>query len=410
MADEPKRLNVEWVPRERLFANPANPRVNDAAVPHVVASIRRFGWQQPIVARPSGEVIAGNTRLKAADELNAAEVPVAWFTGDSLDAVAYAIADNRSHEFAEWDEVGLAKLLEELRAEDALEGVGFTGQQIDELLAEIEAQAEAYEVDDPGPEELPEDPVSQPGDLWILGRHLLLCGDARDPAKMEELLQGKQADLVWTDPPYGVSYEGKTADALTIQNDGQEGLGALLEAALGNAAKVCRPGAVWYVAAPAGPQFAQFGRVLTDLGVWRQSLVWVKDAFVLGHSDFHYRHEALLYGWVPGGDHRRPPERTHDSVWECDRPRCNAEHPTTKPLDLVTRALELSTKPNDLVLDPFLGSGTVLVAAEQQGRRCRGMELDPRYVDVAVRRWEQATGRKASCADTGEPFPDRGAS
>ena len=142
------------------------------------------------------------------------------------------------------------------------------------------------ELVDPDPEALPQKPVSREGDLWLLGDHRLICGDSRNPAVLDRLLEGEQADLVWTDPPYGVSYEGKTADALTIQNDGVEGLRKLLQAVLGNAAQRCRPGTVWYVAAPAGPQFAEFGHVLSDLGVWRQTLVWVKDVFVLGHSDF----------------------------------------------------------------------------------------------------------------------------
>ena len=168
---ETTQLTVEWVAAERLFCSPSNPRRNEEAVPHVAASIRRFGWRQPLVARPSGEVIAGNTRLKAARSLGHDSVPVAWFEGTDLDAAAYAIADNRTHEFAAWDDQGLATLLEQLRAEDGLDGVGFDDAQIDELLAQIQADL-GGELEDRGAEEPPEDPVSRLGDLWILGDHV----------------------------------------------------------------------------------------------------------------------------------------------------------------------------------------------------------------------------------------------
>jgi hypothetical protein len=202
-------LRIEWVPIGRLYGNPANPRIKDAAVEPVAASLRRFGWRQPIVARPSGEVIAGNTRLKAAVELGMPEVPVAWFEGPDIEAVAYAIADNRTHEFSDWDEPALAKLLEELRAEDALDGVGYTDSDIEELLAELaEDTNDEDDVDDPGPEEPPETPVSRPGDLWVLGDHRLLCGDSTNSADVERLRAGDTAALLSTDPPYCVDYTG----------------------------------------------------------------------------------------------------------------------------------------------------------------------------------------------------------
>ena len=186
-------LEVEWVARERLYTSPSNPRRNDPAVPHVAASIRRFGWRQPIVAKPSGEVIAGNSRLKAAESLGEEQVPVVWFDGTDLEATAYAIADNRSHEFAEWDEPALAKLLQELREEDALEGVGFEEADIDALLASIDEDVPDPEVDDPGPGEPPEEPVSHTGDLWILGEHKLLCGDSTRLEDVQRVMGDEQA-------------------------------------------------------------------------------------------------------------------------------------------------------------------------------------------------------------------------
>ena len=200
-------LQVESVLVSRLFLNPANPRRNDAAVPHVVASIKRFGWRQPIVAKRSGEVIAGNTRLKAAQALHLTEVPVVWFDGSNLDATAYAIADNRTHEFSEWDPPALVKLLEELRAEDSLEGVGYTAADLDALVAELEDNAETgNEVDDPGPEKPPRQPVTRAGDLWNLGRHRLLCGDSTNAADVARVMNGEKASLMATDPPYCVGY------------------------------------------------------------------------------------------------------------------------------------------------------------------------------------------------------------
>lgn len=400
-------LDVEWVPIARLHANPANPRKNDEAVPHVAASLKRFGWRQPLVARTDGELIAGHTRLKAAVELGFKEVPVAWFDGSAIEAAAYGIADNRTAEYAEWDDAALAELLVELRAEDALDGVGFSEADVDALLDELAAD-EKKEIEDPGPPPLRPDAISRVGDIWILGDHRLLCGDSTNEESYDVLLEGATADLVWTDPPYGVSYVGGTDAALTIKNDELTGdaLEKLLGDALYLAAAACRPGAVWYVAGPAGPNFLEFAHVLSGLGIWRQTLVWEKDLFVLGRSDYHYRHEALFYGWVPGAAHQAPPTRDQDTIWLCDRPKASPDHPTTKPVELVTRALENSTDPGAVVLDPFAGSGTTTIAAEQTGRRARAIELDPRYCDVAVRRWCEATGNAARLASTTQTFTE----
>src|SRR5437867_12801392 len=207
-------LKVEWVPIGRLFCNPSNPRINDPAVPHVAASIQRFRWQQPIVAKPSGEVIAGNTRLKAAKTLRLTKVPVVRFTGSELEATAFAIADNRSHEFSLWDEPALAKLLEELRAEDALEGVGYTETDIDALLAELNQGAEEGHCDEDEVPEPPEEPVTRPGDIWVLGKHRVLCGDSGSVEDVDRLLEGARIQLVNTDPPYNVRVEPRSNNAI----------------------------------------------------------------------------------------------------------------------------------------------------------------------------------------------------
>jgi ParB-like chromosome segregation protein Spo0J len=199
---------VDLAPIDKLFCSPTNPRQNDASIPHVAASLRRFGWQQPVVARRTGEVIAGNTRRLAAQHLGMTEVPVWWFDGTDLDAVAYAVADNKKHEFAQWDEAALARLLEQLRAEDSLEGVGFDDEEISRLIAGLAAE-ESADLDDPGAEPPPAVSVAKPGDLWILGNHRLLCGDSTHIADVHRVRNGKAAALVETDPPHLVECTGE---------------------------------------------------------------------------------------------------------------------------------------------------------------------------------------------------------
>jgi site-specific DNA-methyltransferase (adenine-specific) len=208
---------------------------------------------------------------------------------------------------------------------------------------------------------------------------------------------GGLADLVWTDPPYGVSYVGKTKDALTIENDDQseDQLEAFLRAALGATWASCRAEAVWYVAAAPGPLHLCFAKVLRELEVWRQTLTWVKSSFALGHSDYHYRHEPIFYGWKQGEAHYFIDDRTQDTILEFDNPARNGVHPTMKPVELIERCVLNSSLPGQKVLDVFGGSGSTLIACEKTGRSCYMMELDPSYVDVIVTRWENATGKKA---------------
>jgi len=404
-ADAPGLVTTR-VPLDALHLDPSNARTHgDQNLSAIEASLARFGQVEPLlVQKGTGCVIGGNGRLVAMRKLGWTECDIVEADVDGTTATALGVALNRTAELATWDEETLGRLLASLRDDDALAGVGFDDADVDRLLEELAADAELAELDDPGPGDPPEEPVSHAGDLWLLGRHRLLCGDCRDGDALKRLMESQQANLVFTDPPYGVSIEGRTADALRIQNDDQAGLGDLLQAAFSNVVNHCSPGSVWYVAAPAGPQLADFTRVLGDLGVWRQSLTWVKNSLVLGHSDFHYRHETILYGWMPGADHHRPPGRSNDTVWEFDRPARSELHPTTKPVELVARAIELSSKPDDLVLDPFVGSGTTIIASEQLGRRCYAMDVDARYVDVAVQRWQEATGEDATIDGDGRAF------
>jgi len=245
-------------------------------------------------------------------------------------------------------------------------------------------------------------PRTRPGDVWLLGEHRLVCGDATDRATLDRAMGGARADLVWTDPPYGVDYVGKTREALTISGDTSGGLQELLRASFAEIDRVCRDGAAIYVA-HAGQTAQVFLEAFADIG-WRlrQTLVWVKDRPVLGHGDYHYQHEPILYGVIrPRGRWGRGGEGWYggngeSSVLEVPRPAASREHPTMKPVELVRRLIANSSREGDVVLDPFAGSGSTLVAAALSGRRCIAVELDPVYCDVIVARIERTTGVRAT--------------
>jgi DNA modification methylase len=289
----------------------------------------------------------------------------------------------------------------------ALHGlVGTSSEAVRQLLADVArsagVSARSGLTDPDDVPALPSKPRTRAGDLWRLGPHRLLCADSTDPDSVARLTAGELAKALWTDPPYGVAYTGKTPDALRIANDEAAGLRGLLDRAFAAVDPVLRPGAAIYVSHPAGALSLAFGEAFVAAG-WRirQTLVWVKDTMVLGHGDYHYRHEPILYGHKPGPQRFGRGHRgwyggnAETSVFEIPRPRASREHPTTKPVELVRRCLANSSGAGDLVLDPFLGSGTTLIAAHQLDRRCFGIELDPRYVDVAVTRWEAFTGERA---------------
>jgi DNA modification methylase len=390
--------HTELVDVTQLVPHPRNPnRHTDSQIRMLGKIISHQGWRNPIViSARSGYITRGHGRLAAAIKMGWSHVPVDKQDYDS-EAQEYQdlVADNRIAELADLDTESTLALLDEMGNDFDAELMGYD----EEGLAELEAldaafrDAEEPEVEEGEAPEPPEEPVSQPGDMWLLGRHKLLCGDSREAKDVKRLVGDRLMDAVITDPPYGVSYVGKTQDALTIENDGAEGLLELLATALGQAKSVCRKGATWYVWAPAGPQFLDFAVVLKDLGVWRQTLVWVKDAFVLGHSDYHYRHEVAFYGWVPDGEHVSTPDRKQDTVWEVARPKQSRLHPTMKPVELMARCLHNGTAKKAVVYEPFGGSGTTLIACEQLGRTCLAMEMDPRYCDVIAKRWSEASGK-----------------
>ncbi|MEE9392624.1 MAG: DNA modification methylase [Planctomycetota bacterium] len=393
-------LITETVKLDRLFPNPSNPRFNDEAVPHVAASLQRFGWQQPVVAKLSGEIIAGHTRFLAAQSLSMQEIPVVWFEGDDLEAVAFGIADNRTGEFASWDDEALAKLLSELRDEDALDGVGYDDKEIDALLHSV---LEESDLEDPGAEEPPENPVTKEGDLWLLGKHRLLCGDATNERDVETLFAGKRPGLMVTDPPYGVSYRPEWRQEAGLADGGKTAEVANDERVDWTDAWRLFPGEVAYVW-HAGVHSPSVGQQLQDVGFdIRSQIIWAKNRFAISRGHYHWQHEPCFYvvrssataSW--GGDHAQC------TLWPIAQDKADqTEHSTQKPLECMLRPL----RNHDIhdVYDPFLGSGTTMIAAEKLNRRCFGLELTPRFCDVIISRWEKATGQEAILEASNESF------
>lgn len=398
-----KALATEMVAIDDLHLNPANPRFNDEAVPHVRASLERFGWQQPIVAKQSGEVVAGNTRLKAALEMGVDEVPVVWFEGSDLDATAFSIADNKTSEFAMWDEPALASLLQHLQEEDSLDGVGYSDVDVEELLASLVPE-EDVELDDPGPGVTPEKPIAKTGDLWILGEHRLLCGDSTKLADVQRVMAGDKAALVATDPPYAVDYVGDRPNdsgkdwshvykEVDIE-DAEQFFRSTFENIVAVMADHCAVYA-WH----AHRRQALLSRIWEEVGLLdHQQIIWVKPVPVFGRTFWHFQHEPCLFGWRKGSKPEHDGSHEHSSVWTVDwegKARFSTDHPTSKPVELFLRPMKKHSRKGAICFEPFSGSGSQLIAAERSGRVCRAIEIEPAFVDVAVQRWEAATGRTA---------------
>lgn len=399
---------AEWVAIEALRPWKDNPRKNDGEpVRKVAESIQRFGFGAPILARrENGEIIAGHTRWKAAKKLGLDRVPVRYLDLDPADAHLLAVADNRVAAEATWDDAMLAAILADLKAQGhELEATGFDAAELDKLLADATGGpgAEAPEPEISRADELREKWGTEPGQRWLTpsrtapgGCHVLLCGDSAAEADVARVMGAERAHAMWTDPPYGVAYVGKTKAALTIANDDLKGdaLREFLVRCFSSAAKgALKEGSAVYVAHPAGALSLEFLLAFREVG-WRlhQTLVWRKDSFVLGHADYHYAHEPILFGYVPGGGRRGRGgegwygDNAQSTVFEVPKPRSNDEHPTMKPVELVATMLRNSVPVGGIVYEPFSGSGTTLVAAEGAGRVGRGIEIDPKYVAVALER------------------------
>lgn len=373
--------NIEEI---KMYEN--NPRNNDGAVEYVANSIKEFGFKVPIVLDKNNVIVAGHTRYKAAKLLKITEIPCIIANDLSDDQVkAFRLIDNKAAELASWDIDLLNIELENIKDID-MELFNF---EISNILDNV--------VDDEYEVELPEDPKTKSGNIYKLGNHYLMCGDSTNASDVKKLMNNQLADLIVTDPPYNVNYEGKTDDNLKIMNDNMEDnqFYSFLEAAFINLYNSVKDGGSIYVF-HADTEGLNFRKAMMSSGFkLAECLVWVKNAFVMGRQDYHWKHEPVLYGWKPGASHYFINDRSQSTVLEFDKPIRNEEHPTMKPIDLIAYLINNSSKKDEIVLDLFGGSGTTMIACEQTNRKAFIMELDPRYCDVIIDRWEKFTNQKA---------------
>ncbi|MBD3873622.1 DNA modification methylase [Pseudomonas kunmingensis] len=404
-------LKLEHWPTSRLIPYARNPRKNDHAVEQMASAISEFGFRLPIVAKSTGEICDGHLRYKAALHLGLEQVPV--ILADDLTETqikAFRILVNRSATWADWDDDLLRLELEELQLGDFdLSLTGFDDDELLEIMAGEETTSEGNTDEDAAPE-VPVTPVSKPGDVWIMGQHRLLCGDSTDVASYDTLLGNERVAMIFQDPPYNVDYANTAKDKQRgtnrpILNDNLgDGFQDFLLAAFKPALARCN-GAV-YVAMSSSELDTLQAAFRAAGGKWSTFIIWAKNTFTLGRSDYQRQYEPILYGWPEGASRHWCGDRDQSDVWQIKKPHKNDLHPTMKPVELVERALRNSSRPGDVVLDPFGGSGTTLIAAEKSGRQARLIELDPKYVDTIVRRWQEYAGGQAVREADGVRFDD----
>lgn len=373
------KLNLVQMKISDLVMYENNPRKNDNAVEAVANSIRSFGFKVPIIIDKNNVVICGHTRVKASKKLGMDEVPCVIADDLNEEQVkAFRLADNKVSELAEWD---LDKLAEELQFID-MDMLQFGFEDLEESMERDVLEDEFNEN-----EELPVNPYAKKGDIFVLGKHRLMCGDSTIVEDVAKLCDGKVADMIFTDPPYNVDYEGGTG--MKIQNDKQKDADffEFLTKAFNNMAANVKNGGSIYCC-HADTEGINFRTAFKSAGFkLAECLIWVKNSLVLGRQDYHWRHEPILYGWKEGASHYFVDDRTQDTVWEYNKPKNNDLHPTMKPLELVGKAIKNSSKKGERVLDLFGGSGSTLIASEQIDRCALLMELDEKYVDVIVKRY-----------------------
>jgi len=399
-------MQVEQISIETLIPYVNNARTHsDAQVAQIAASIKEFGFNNPVLIADDNSIIAGHGRVMAARKLGKGTVPAVRLSHlTEMQRKAYILADNKLALNADWDNSLLAIELADLK--DLGFDTDLTGFSADEIAALMPVELTEGLTDEDEVPEAPVDPVTKLGDVWLLGKHRLMCGDSTSIEALEELCQGQSVDMWLTDPPYNVAYEGKTKDALKIQNDSMsdDQFRQFLRDSYVAADAVMKAGAVFYIW-HADSEGYNFRGAAQDAG-WkvRQCLIWKKQTMVMGRQDYHWKHEPCLYGWKDGAGHLWAADRKQTTILEFDRPSRNAEHPTMKPVALFEYQLLNNTKGGDIVLDSFGGSGTTMIAAEKNGRVSRLMELDPKYCDVIVKRWQDFTGKTATLEETGESF------
>jgi DNA modification methylase len=393
-------LQIAWRPLGELIPYARNPRTHsDAQVAQIAASIREFGWTNPVLVDGASGIIAGHGRVLAARKLGLERVPVIELAHMSeTQKRAYVLADNQLALNAGWDEALLRLELADLSDLGFDLGlIGFGAGELERLLA---GDGRTGLTEDDAAPALPEQAITRPGDLWIMGEHRLLCGDATVLTDIERVLEGRLADMTFADPPYNVDYGSSAKDKLRgkhrpILNDHLgAGFETFLQAGCANILSVTK-GAV-YVCMSSSELHTLQSAFTAAGGKWSTFVIWAKHTFTLGRADYQRQYEPILYGWRDGHDHYWCGARDQGDVWHFDKPARNDLHPTMKPVALIERAIRNSSKTRDVVLDPFGGSGSSVIACKKTGRQARLVELDPKYCDVIVQRWEAFTGRTAT--------------
>lgn len=396
-------MHIELRSIDSITPYPQNPRKNQNAVDGVARSIKDFGFRNAIVVDRDGTIIMGHTRLLAARQLGMTQVPVHVATELTPEqAKALRIADNKLHEMAEWDmDLLPAELLELKDLGFDMSLLGWTDAELKELLAPpgTEGLTDADDVPEP-----PKDPITRPGDLWLLREHRLLCGDSTKPEDVDRAMDGEKAALTATDPPYLVDYTGERPNdsgkdwSATYKEVEITDADTFFRGVFTNVLRVIAPHAAIYCW-HAHKRQRLIADVWDDLGILdHQQVVWVKPTPVFGRVFWHFRHEPCMMGWKQGSMPVHDSDHEFNSVWEIDwegKARFTGDHPTTKPVEIFARPMRKHTKRGDIVFEPFSGSGSQIIAAEREGRRCRAIELEPTFVDCAVARWETFTGKKA---------------
>jgi DNA modification methylase len=388
---------------EQLLANPLNFRTHSGPQRDAMrGSLNTVGWTQAVVVNQgTGFVVDGHLRIEEAISKHEKTVPVLYVDLTAEEEAIILASLDAIGAMADVDQKRLDELLADLHVDDA---------GLEALLNSLRGQQ--IKTGNTDPDDIPEvrvEPGVVLGQMFQMGDHRILCGDSTIISDVERLMEGAIADMIWTDPPYGVDYVGKTKDALKIKNDKFDP--AKTRILVADALKIAplRQGGVFYIASPGGNMEPAFRGALEDAALTlHEVIIWVKDRFVMGRSDYHWRHEPILYGWKDGAAHFWCGDRKQDTVWEIPKPAASESHPTMKPVELVTRSVQNSSQPNDTVYEPFAGSGTTIIAAEMLGRHCMAIEIDPKYVAVSLERWQSFTGLSAIDLGTGKPWTGPG--
>jgi DNA modification methylase len=394
--------HLEHKSPDELTLDVRNPRTHSAKqVSQIVASIVEYGFTNPVLIDSAGIIIAGHARVLAARKLHLERVPVIVLGHLSeIQKRAYLMADNILALNGEWDMELLRK--EMAAAEDELRKLDvFSDQEYDDLLADLDRETDATDEDDVP--DVSQTPVTLVGDIWLLGSHRMLCGDCTVMGTFDKVMAGVQADLVFTDPPYNVSFLSKQGHPRPIVNDalGKDFRKFLYQVCV-NVLSFAK-GAIYICMSSS--ELPTLQNAFTDAGGhWSTFLIWSKNTFTLGRSDYQRQYEPILYGWREGGGHYWCGARDQGDVWYVNKPHANDLHPTMKPVELVERAIRNSSRRRDVVLDPFAGASSTLIACEKTGRQARLIEIEPHYIDVSVQRWQNFTGRQATLADDGRTF------